>query len=55
MIEEFNEYYKTLEEKLAQKDFSNHAEIEEKKPRKPPKLSQRQIFYLPSKKTKPTK
>lgn len=55
MIEEFNNYYKTLEEKIAQKDFSNHSEIEEKKPRKPPKLSQRQIFYPPTRKKKPSK
>ena len=55
MIEEFNNYYKTLEEKIAQRDFSNHVEIEEKKERKPPKLSQRQIFYPTSKKEKPTK
>tara|TARA_Y100001963_G_C6488466_1_gene312292 strand:+ start:285 stop:452 length:168 start_codon:yes stop_codon:yes gene_type:complete len=55
MIEEFNNYYRILEEKIAQKDFSNHVEIEEKKPRKDPKLSQRQIFYLTKSNKKPTK
>tara|TARA_Y100000401_G_C8284065_1_gene205085 strand:- start:383 stop:556 length:174 start_codon:yes stop_codon:yes gene_type:complete len=54
-MDEFNEYYKVLEEKLAQKDFSNDPEIEEKKPRKEPKLSQRQIFYPPSNNKKTTK
>ena len=54
-MDEFNEYYRVLEEKLAQKDFSNDPEIEEKKPRKEPKLSQRQIFYPPSNNKKTTK
>jgi hypothetical protein len=50
-MEEFENYYKILEQKLEQKDYTPEAEVEEKKERKIPKLSQRQIFY-PTKKTK---
>ena len=56
MIDEFNEFYRILEEKLKQKDYSQDPEEPIKKERKKPKLSQKQIFY-PSKKEKqkPTK
>ena len=45
MIEEFERYYRILEEKLKQKDFTQEQDIPIKKERKKPKLSQRQIFY----------
>ena len=48
---DFVDFYKMLEEKLKQKDYTPEAEAEEIKERKPPKLSQKQIFY-PTKQTK---
>jgi len=42
---EFENYYKILEEKLKQKDYTQDPEIEVKKERKKPKLSQKQIFF----------
>tara|TARA_R110000824_G_scaffold220305_9_gene407447 strand:- start:1987 stop:2145 length:159 start_codon:yes stop_codon:yes gene_type:complete len=43
---EFENYYRILEEKLKQKDYSQDPNIEVKKERKKPKLRQNQIFYM---------
>lgn len=51
-MNDFLEYYKILEEKLKQKDYTPEPEIEFIKERKKPKLSQKQIFYPSTKLTK---
>ena len=45
---DFIEYYKLLEEKLKEKDFTPDMEVV-KKERKKPKRRQNQIFILPKK------
>tara|TARA_A100001391_G_scaffold203472_1_gene195900 strand:+ start:1776 stop:1919 length:144 start_codon:yes stop_codon:yes gene_type:complete len=45
---DFIEYYKLLEQKLKEKDYSQDMEVV-KKERKKPKRRQNQIFILPKK------
>jgi len=49
---DFIQYYKMLEQKLKEEDYSQDQDVIEKKERKKPKKKQNQIFILPKTKYK---
>tara|TARA_R100000231_G_scaffold26357_1_gene23920 strand:- start:5592 stop:5768 length:177 start_codon:yes stop_codon:yes gene_type:complete len=54
-MDEFKNYYRIIEEKLANKDFSNDMEVVEKEKKKPKKRLNQIFFGVPTSKSKSSK
>lgn len=51
-MDEFKNYYRIVEEKLANKDFSNDMDVVEKEKKKPKKRLNQIFFGVPTSKSK---